>query len=83
MALARNVPCKYYIAEQECEKGFDGTFRKACQTCKFYAVNQQQPPKRKKKPNIEPDDLWRKKKARNKEELLRRQMLEDLENEDG
>ena len=82
MAQIRNVACKYYISEMDCEKGLEGTFRKACQTCKFYSTVQQ-PPRKKKRQNFDPDEVWRKKKEKNKEELLKRQMLEDLENEDG
>lgn len=84
MAQVRNVACKYYISEADCEKGFEGTFRRACQTCKFYSAAQQQQPKKRKKQNfIDPDEVWRRKKEKNKEEYLKRQMLEDLENEDG
>lgn len=32
----REVSCVYYKWEGECEKGREGTFRKACQTCKKY-----------------------------------------------
>ena len=36
MASEREVACVYYKWEGECEKGREGTFRKACQTCKKY-----------------------------------------------
>jgi len=36
MATEREVACIYYKWEGECEKGREGTFRKACQTCKKY-----------------------------------------------
>ena len=32
----REVSCMYYKWEGECAKGREGTFRKACQTCKKY-----------------------------------------------
>ena len=83
MAQVRNAICKYYISEGDCEKGFEGTARKACQTCKFYTANQQQQPKKKKRQNVDPDEVWRRKKERNKEARLKQQMIEDLENEDG
>lgn len=83
MAQVRNVACKYYISEADCEKGFEGTFRRACQTCKFYSAAQQQQPKKKKRSNFDPNEAWRRKKEKDKEEYLKRQMLEDLENEDG
>lgn len=83
MAQVRNVACKYYISEADCEKGFEGTFRRACQTCKFYSAAQQQQPKKKKKSNFDPNEAWRRKKEKDKEKYLKLQMLEDLENEDG
>lgn len=36
MGSEREVACIYYKWEGECEKGREGTFRKACQTCKKY-----------------------------------------------
>ena len=82
MAQVRNVACKYYISEGDCEKGFEGTFRRSCQTCKFYSTVQQ-PPRKKKKQNYDPNEVWRRKKEKNKEARLKQQMIEDLENEDG
>ena len=32
----REVACEYYEYEHSCTKGREGTFRKACQTCKKY-----------------------------------------------
>ena len=36
MGSEREVACIYYKWEGECKKGREGTFRKACQTCKKY-----------------------------------------------
>lgn len=32
----REIACKYYIAEKQCSKGREGTFRKYCQKCSLY-----------------------------------------------
>lgn len=32
----REIACKYYIAEKQCSKGREGTFKKQCQICKQY-----------------------------------------------
>lgn len=82
MAQARTAICRYYESEGNCEKDFEGTFKKACQTCSYYSPIQKQTQK-KKKASIEPDDLWRKKKAKDRNRAIKRQMIEDLENEDG
>lgn len=34
----RERACVYYIAEGQCSKGHEGTFRKACQRCKHYCA---------------------------------------------
>ena len=83
MAQTRNVVCKHYISEMDCEKGLEGTFRKACQTCKFYSAIQPPQQKKRKKQNYDPNEAWQRKKEKNREERLRQQMIEDLENEDG
>ena len=36
MAQSRNIPCKYYVYEGECERGKDGIFNKTCQKCRMY-----------------------------------------------
>lgn len=36
MVSEREVACVHYKWEGECAKGREGTFRKACQTCKKY-----------------------------------------------
>lgn len=36
MSKTREVACKYYIAEKQCSKGREGTFRKQCQICSKY-----------------------------------------------
>lgn len=41
MAVEREVACIYYKWEGECEKGREGTFRKACQTCKKYKAKKE------------------------------------------
>lgn len=43
----REVSCIYYKWEGECEKGREGTFRKACQTCKKYKARKGSLPARK------------------------------------
>lgn len=62
MAKTREVPCIYYQYEGGCEKGRDGTFRKACQTCKKYtpkknAIPARQNLKRKKKEQLREQDM--------------------------
>lgn len=37
MAQNRDVACRFYLAEGQCEKGKEGTFSKACQKCKQYS----------------------------------------------
>lgn len=83
MAQTRNVVCKFYESEGNCDKDFEGTFKKACQTCSFYSPVQRQPQQKRKRQTIEPDDLWRKKKAKDRDRRLKQKMIEDLENEDG
>lgn len=83
MAQARNAVCKYYISEGNCEKDFEGTFKKACQTCKFYTANQRPQQQQRRKREFDPNEAWRRKKEKNREAALRQQMIEDLENEDG
>ena len=34
----REIACKYYVCENECTKGREGTFREACQTCNLYVA---------------------------------------------
>ena len=36
MARDRERACIYYVCENECLKGHDGTFRDTCQICKDY-----------------------------------------------
>ena len=36
MSAEREIACIYYKWEGECEKGKEGTFKKACQICKKY-----------------------------------------------
>lgn len=57
----REIACIYYEAEGRCQKGRDGTFRKACQRCDWYKAVKGGRPARK--------DLRRQKKeeVRNKE----------------
>lgn len=43
----REVSCIYYKWEGECEKGREGTFRRACQTCKKYKARKGSLPARK------------------------------------
>lgn len=38
MAKDREIQCKHYICEGNCDLGKEGTFRKACQTCKTYSA---------------------------------------------
>lgn len=47
MASEREIACIYYKWEGECEKGREGTFRKACQTCKKYKARKGSLPARK------------------------------------
>ena len=47
MAKDREVVCKYYECEGKCKKGREGTFRKACQTCKKYKAKEGSLPARK------------------------------------
>ena len=47
MGSEREVACVYYKWEGECEKGREGTFRKACQTCKKYKAKKGNLPARK------------------------------------
>ena len=55
MAVEREVACIYYKWEGECKKGREGTFRKACQTCKKYKAKKGNLPARQnlKKQKIE------------------------------
>lgn len=43
----RERQCVYYIYETNCAKGHDGTFKKACQHCKFYIPKKGAVPRRK------------------------------------
>lgn len=70
MAQTRNTPCRYYICENNCEKGFEGTFGKACQKCKNYI------PIIQKKPVKTRGDL-RKTKRSDYEEKEAKEMLEE------
>lgn len=36
MAKTKEVACIHYVCEGNCDLGKEGTFRKACQTCKTY-----------------------------------------------
>lgn len=36
MSKTREIACKYYVAEKQCSKGREGTFRKQCQICNLY-----------------------------------------------
>lgn len=47
MSSEREIACIYYKWEGECEKGREGTFRKACQTCKKYKARKGSLPARK------------------------------------
>lgn len=70
MAQTRNAPCRYFLCEDSCEKGFEGTFGKACQKCKSYV------PIIQKKPVKTRGDL-RKTKRSNYEEKEAKEMLEE------
>ena len=48
MGSEREVACIYYKWEGECKKGREGTFRKACQTCKKYKAKKGSLPARQK-----------------------------------
>ena len=67
MGSEREVACIYYKWEGECEKGREGTFRKACQTCKKYKAKKGSLPARKnlKRQKIE------KIKERDMEQMMR------------
>lgn len=43
----REIVCVYYNFEGGCAKGREGTFRKACQTCKKYKAEKGRVPARK------------------------------------
>jgi hypothetical protein len=36
MAKDRETPCKFYVCEENCEKGREGTHNSYCQHCKLY-----------------------------------------------
>lgn len=36
MSRTREIACKFYICENNCSKGREGTFKKKCQTCDKY-----------------------------------------------
>lgn len=79
MAQSKNVTCRFYNrTENYCEK--NGEIAN-CQNCKFNSANQSHQKPRKR--SVEPDEIWNKKKAKDKEKQLRQKMIEDLENEDG
>lgn len=82
MAQSKNVTCRYFNkAENYCEKNGENVTEKACQSCRFNAGNQSHQKPRKR--NFDPDEVWNRKKAKDKEKQLRQKMIEDLENEDG
>lgn len=47
MAANREIACESYLYEGGCAKGKEGTFRKACQTCKKYKAKKGGLPARK------------------------------------
>lgn len=47
MATDREIVCEFYKWETQCSKGGEGTFRKACQTCKKYKPKKGNLPARK------------------------------------
>lgn len=47
MAVDREIACEFYEFEHSCSKGKEGTFRKACQTCKKYKAKKGTLPARK------------------------------------
>ena len=47
MAKEREIACIYYICENECAKGREGTFRHKCQTCSKYQPKKGGRPRRK------------------------------------
>lgn len=60
----REVSCMYYEYEGGCSKGKEGTFRKACQTCKKYKAKKGSFParknlKRQKMDKIQESDMKR------------------------
>lgn len=57
MAKTREIACKYYECEGQCNKRREGTFRHKCQTCNLYSAIKGGQPARK--------DLRRQKKERN------------------
>lgn len=84
MAQNKNVTCRYFNkAENYCEKNGENVTEKTCQTCRFNTGTQSHQPQKKKKVWVDPDEIWNKKKAKDKEKQIRQQMIEDLENEDG
>lgn len=81
MGFDKKPKCKYFNkADSYCDKTADTVTERNCQTCRFYTTDQKP---QKKRAAIEPDDLWRKKKAKDKDRRTKQQMIEDLENEDG
>ncbi len=36
MSTSREIACVFYECEHSCLKGKEGTFKKACQICKYY-----------------------------------------------
>lgn len=36
MAKDRETPCKFYVCEENCEKGREGTHNSYCQKCDLY-----------------------------------------------
>lgn len=66
MATTREIACIYYEYEGGCSKGKEGTFWKACQTCKKYKARKGGTPAR--------QNLKRKKIEKSKERDIRRMM---------
>lgn len=52
MSKDRQTPCKFYVNENNCSKGREGTFHKYCQRCDKYV-----PRARIKHPNIKKQKL--------------------------
>ena len=68
MAQDREIVCIYYRYEGGCEKGREGTFRNACQTCNKYKAKKGKAPAR--------TNLKKKKMEKIKERDIK-QMLRD------
>ena len=68
MATTREIACEFYKWEGECAKGREGTFRKACQTCKKYKA---------KKGSLPARQNLKKQKAEKIRERDMKQMMRD------